>query len=195
VVRKRLDERDTRLIVIAAACVAAGLFYALRARGPVRLGSAHALAVLCERLDAPRRDWRMIVVHHSASSAGNAASFDRYHRNDRGWDSLAYHFVIGNGRGAPDGQIEAGPRWRGQQPGAHAGSSEVNNVGIGICLVGDFEKGQPTPAQMQSLVRLVRYLQQRYGIKADKVLMHRDVHATECPGKLFPEAAFRQALH
>ncbi|HHT9113865.1 MAG TPA: hypothetical protein ACFYD0_11140, partial [Candidatus Wunengus sp. YC65] len=53
------------------------------------------------------RDWRYIVVHHSATSSGNAAEFDKYHRRKKGWENgLGYHFVIGNGNGTPDGKIE-----------------------------------------------------------------------------------------
>ena len=65
----------------------------------------------------PERKWRFIIVHHSASESGNAAKFDRDHRN-RGWDELGYHFVIGNGTMSGDGQIEVGPRWVKQKHGS-----------------------------------------------------------------------------
>jgi len=68
------------------------------------------------------REWKYIVIHHSASASGCAAEFDRYHREKRGWENgLGYHFVIGNGSGAGDGQIEIGNRWVKQIDGAHAG--------------------------------------------------------------------------
>ena len=57
---------------------------------------------------APNK-WLYIVIHHSATPAGSAAQFDRSHRQ-KGWDELGYHFVIGNGTGSRDGQIEVGPR-------------------------------------------------------------------------------------
>jgi len=92
------------------------------------------------------RNWRHIVIHHSATATGSAASFDREHR-ERGWEGLGYHFVIGNGTGTGDGQVEVGYRWRNQQRGAHAGNLEYNEYGIGICLVGDFAPdGQPPRA-------------------------------------------------
>ena len=45
------------------------------------------------------RPWRYIVIHHSATDAGNAGTFDLQHRR-RGWDELGYHFGIDNGQGA-----------------------------------------------------------------------------------------------
>ncbi|WP_169703423.1 hypothetical protein [Candidatus Kuenenia stuttgartiensis] len=38
------------------------------------------------------RDWKYIVVHHSASDTGSAEEFDKYHRQSRdgktGWDTI-----------------------------------------------------------------------------------------------------------
>ncbi|MCK4602755.1 MAG: hypothetical protein KAU28_09835, partial [Phycisphaerae bacterium] len=53
------------------------------------------------------RYWRYIVIHHSATARGNAAVFDKSHRR-RGYDELGYHFVIDNGAGGPDGNVEVG---------------------------------------------------------------------------------------
>lgn len=133
------------------------------------------------------RGWKYIVIHHSASNGGNAASMDKYHREVRGWtNGLGYHFVIGNGSGSGDGQIEIGGRWLHQLHGAHAGNDEYNQHGIGICLVGNFEDGQPTEAQVRSLIELVNYLQQRCNIPFENILMHRHVRDTACPGENFP---------
>lgn len=141
---------------------------------------------------APRR-WSAIVVHHSASASGSAASIDDYHRRVRGFPrGLAYHFVIGNGRGLGDGVIEAGPRWTRQQPGAHVASSLRDShthalwddVAIGIVLVGNFEDAAPTRAQVASLTSLVRALRARFRIAPARVLGHGGVEGahTECPG-------------
>ena len=133
------------------------------------------------------RDWKYIVIHHSASVSGNAAEFDKYHREQRGWENgLGYHFVIGNGNGSGDGQIEIGNRWINQIDGAHAGVQEYNHYGIGICLVGNFNESSPTPAQMASLSALVAYLQERCHIPSENIIMHRHFRQTECPGRNFP---------
>ncbi len=133
------------------------------------------------------RDWRYIVIHHSATTSGSAAEFDRYHRRKRGWENgLGYHFVIGNGNGTPDGEVEIGNRWLDQIDGAHAGVEEYNHYGIGICLVGNFNQSRPTAAQMASLSVLVEYLQNRCHITSENVIMHRHCRQTDCPGRNFP---------
>jgi len=133
--------------------------------------------------DAAPRPWRWIVIHHSDTKTGCAAAFDRYHKDVHHWDELGYHFVIGNGTGSRDGQVEVGPRWSKQKWGAHAGVKEFNEFGIGICLVGDFDVTRPTPAQMQSLTQLTAWLMQSYHIPASHVIGHRDAKSTNCPGK------------
>ena len=136
----------------------------------------------------PERPWRYIIIHHSATKRGSAADFDRMHRA-KGWDELGYHFVIGNGFGSGDGQIEAGPRWRKQKHGAHSkvsGHPEYNDLGVGICLVGDFSAKKPTRAQMDSLASLVRFLMARYRLPSSRILGHGQLKSTDCPGRYFP---------
>lgn len=130
------------------------------------------------------RDWKYIVIHHSATPDGNAAKFDREHKA-KGWDELGYHFVIDNGRGGPDGRVEVGPRWPKQKWGAHAKTPDnrFNEHGIGICFVGNFESGRPTPKQMQAAAKLVAWLMQTYNIPARNVIGHDDTKSTLCPGR------------
>ena len=141
--------------------------------------------------------WTRIVIHHSATAAGGARSFDRFHRKVNGWDELGYHFVIGNGRGTADGMIEIGSRWHKQKHGAHCKTPDnyFNNHGIGICLVGDFTKRPPSPAQMASLEQLVRFLSRECHITPGMVTSHRAVTGkTACPGNLFPLRRFQRSL-
>lgn len=146
-----------------------------------------------------RRRWRYIVVHHSAAPSGSARSMHDFHLSGRGWrNGLGYHFVIGNGSATPDGFIEVGPRWAKQLHGAHAKSprDRMNQTGIGICLVGNFEETHPTDEQMRALVALVRRLQRRHHIPARNVIGHRDVVEghTVCPGRNFSIERLRKML-
>ncbi len=150
---------------------------------------------------AKERSWKYIVVHHSDDVRGNAAKYDRIHREVNGWDSLGYHFVVGNGTLSRDGEIEIGPRWPVQKHGAHArnhslGHNDFNEQGIGICLVGDFHKTQREPSrkQMDELVRLTRWLMKRYNIGGENVVRHCDCCATECPGQYFPWKRYKARL-
>jgi hypothetical protein len=136
--------------------------------------------------------WLYIVIHHSAADAGNAAIIDQGHRQ-RGFDELGYHFVIGNGTKSGNGEIEVGPRWRTQKWGAHAKTPDerYNKWGIGICLVGNFEDTRPTAQQLQSLARIVAWLQNEYDIPSSRIIGHRDTKPTACPGKLMDIASVR----
>lgn len=140
--------------------------------------------------------WTTIVLHHSATAHGNAKSFDQYHRA-KGWNELGYHFVIGNGTSSGDGVIEMGSRWQSQKHGAHCKSpgNYFNEHGIGICLVGDFNKTRPTQRQMASLRRLVAFLCDQCDIPESRVTTHGLVdNKTECPGRNFPIMSFRRSL-
>lgn len=157
-------------------------------------GSAH-LPQYSVQVLPERNAWKYIIIHHSASTSGNAAIFDSEHRR-KGWDGLAYHFVINNGHGNPDGYLEVSPRWKFQKHGAHAGAlpkhasadhrNGYNEFGIGICLVGNFQKSKPTENQLQVLAQLIQDLRTEFDIPADHVLGHGTVKGTACPGGSFP---------
>ncbi|HEX3871501.1 MAG TPA: peptidoglycan recognition family protein [Pirellulales bacterium] len=137
------------------------------------------------------RAWKYIVLHHTATESGDLETIDDAHRKrtdstGRPWLGIGYHFLIGNGQGMPDGLIEPTFRWTDQLHGAHASSREHNELGIGVCLVGDFTRDPPTPRQIASVRRLVAALVERYGIATKGILRHSDVASTECPGELFP---------
>ncbi len=141
--------------------------------------------------------WTTIVIHHSGTERGNAKEFDRFHREKRGWDELGYHFVIGNGKGSPDGRVEVGPRWGKQKHGAHCKtrSNYYNEHGIGVCLVGDFTKTRPTPKQLASLSELVRFLSRECDIAPSRVTTHDTINSkTKCPGRHFALGRLRQAV-
>jgi len=146
------------------------------------------------------KDWTAIVIHHSASRTGNASIFDNWHREGRGWNGVGYDFVIGNGTDSSDGQVEITKRWRYQEVGAHCGGTPgnwANKEAVGICLVGDFNHSTPTRAQMQSLARLISFLQNRYNIPKSRIYGHGTTpggHNTDCPGRRFPMAELKSML-
>jgi len=152
------------------------------------------------RAPVKRRRWQFIVVHNSGTRQGNARVFDYYHRHVRRMQNgLAYHFVIGNGTSTGNGQVEVGERWRRQINGGHVHSDYLNNISLGICLVGDFNRGQPTRAQLDACEELIRYLRERCG-KTERgtipVRPHREINPprwpTDCPGDDFPYSWFRR---
>ena len=144
--------------------------------------------------------WTAIVIHHSATENGNAAIFDKWHRESNHWEGIGYDFVIGNGTDSGNGEVEVTFRWQRQIPGAHCGGTPgnwANEDAVGICLVGNFNRTSPTSLQMQSLSRLVRFLQNRYGISKSRIYGHNTTpgaRVTDCPGKNFPMARLKSML-
>lgn len=138
------------------------------------------------------REWRHIVIHHTATKSG---SVERIHESHlaKGWLGIGYHFVIGNGNGMADGVIEPTFRWRQQLHGAHAGKDEYNQHGIGICLVGNFQETNPTEGQLAAVKQLVAALRGEYSIPSSRVIGHNEVKATACPGQNFPLAQVSQS--
>jgi N-acetylmuramoyl-L-alanine amidase len=145
-----------------------------------------------DRAPVKRGRWKYIVVHNSGTREGNARVFDIYHRRVRHMvNGLAYHFVIGDGHGSGDGQVEIGDRWKRQINGGHVASDYLNDIALGICLVGDFNRDQPTPSQVGALEELVSYLRDRVGKSQGRraiVHAHKEINPrpTDCPGGRFP---------
>jgi N-acetyl-anhydromuramyl-L-alanine amidase AmpD len=140
------------------------------------------------------RPWKYVVVHHSANEEGSYSDIDAEHRKLLGLDGCGYHFVIGNGTGSGDGQIEVSQRWVNQKHGVHcrnARRADMDEYGIGICLIGDFEKAPPTARQTAALKSLLAYLSERYRIDQDRLETHSHMAATPtvCPGRHFPADA------
>lgn len=147
------------------------------------------------------RGWDAIIIHHSATQEGSMASIDEYHRDVRGWDGIGYDFVIGNGHGSGNGQVETTFRWKQQRTGAHCktdSSNWANREAVGICLIGNFDKSRPTYRQMASLRKLVRFLSHRYNIPENRIYGHKNTpgHSTvtDCPGKYFPMYSLKSSL-
>lgn len=153
-------------------------------------------AVLQTRAPLDHERWQAIVIHHSGSPVGKPATIDADHRrlNLKG---LGYHFVIGNGEGMEDGEVHVGYRWMDQVPGAHAAGDNAewyNLHSIGICLVGDGDRGAFTDEQLRRLLDLVNALAREFKIPRDRIYLHSDIAPTNDPGRLFPAALFREQV-
>jgi N-acetyl-anhydromuramyl-L-alanine amidase AmpD len=197
------------LVSLVAAMTIVGGGLTLLDRGPVASPQGLALppllatagqggieSIFSTRKPLDTQRWQAIVIHDTGTMAATPASLEAQ-AVDAGLNGLGYHFVIGNGNGLDDGEIHVGGRWLRQAPGAHAVGPDhefYNRHSIGISLVGDGERRPFTPAQMQRLVQLVETLQDELKISGDRVMLHSQIAQTPSPGKLFPEAIFRQLL-
>jgi len=163
-------------------------------RGPNYRFLTAAIRKEIDKAPVRKGRWRYTVVHNSATRQGSAKAFHYYHLRVREMpNGLAYHFVIGNGTSTGDGQIEIGSRWTRQINGGHVHSDYLNNISLGICFVGDFNRSVPTERQKAALEELITYLRRRVGKVEGKqsiVKAHREINPprwpTDCPGDKFP---------
>lgn len=152
--------------------------------------SPTALRVIFNTQVSPQSNrWQTIYVHHSRTAKGDAASLAR------GSDGCGDHFVIGNGNGALDGEIQFTQRWNLQQPADPApGSVNVDATCISICLVGDFDRTAPTPMQIKRVEHLVQTLQEQFRISAQAVWLFDCAGSPAGAGRYFPASAFQGQL-
>jgi hypothetical protein len=130
-----------------------------------------------------------ITVHHSAEPDpvpldGSAErtfeavrDIQRAHMNgaNTGYGDIGYHFLID-----PYGRVLAGRDLAWQ--GAHAmGENNVRNVGV--CLLGNFDRQEPSSAALEALRRLIEELRREHAIPRQRVYCHKDLRGTECPGR------------
>lgn len=119
----------------------------------------------------------MIVIHHTGNPTDDDLSAKEINASHQaqGWTCIGYHYVI-----RKNGTIEIGrPHWT---IGAHAYGENSHTIGIHVC--GNFEIGEPTSKQIESLAMLIANICTDYGLPIDTthVVGHRDLMATACPG-------------
>jgi hypothetical protein len=133
--------------------------------------------------------WKYIYIHHSNTASGNAIALGQP------TGGMGDHFLIGNGDGLIDGEIQIGQRWNQQiSPAPPPGATKIDTACISICLVGDFDRSVPTPIQLRRLEQLVGTLQAQLHIPRDAVLLLDQPHSPAGAGKYFPQTAFRNQL-
>ena len=111
---------------------------------------------------------------HSRSDLELVKAVQGFHRNERGWADIGYHYLIGR-----DGTVFEGRDLKIQ--GAHAGGG--NNVeNLGICAIGDFSHALPPQAQLEEIEHFLRDQQRIHVVPNEQLFGHRDFKPTECPG-------------
>lgn len=145
--------------------------------------------------------WRHIVIHHSGGDFATIEFLQRVHRQRQAGDpvdAIPYHFVIGNGNGLLMGEVASDWRRDFNIWGTHlsANNTVKNFLGLGICLVGNFELYDVPERQFEALVTLTTSLMQRYDIPASNVGFHGliDGESSKCPGRRFPYRKFQIAI-
>ena len=128
-------------------------------------------------------DIHTIAVHYSATYPDQNITrddIDKMHRQ-RGFRMIGYNWFIRR-----DGTLEEGR----EEGTMTAGISGHNSGVVHICFAGGLEREtgnnvgvwNPTAAQEAAMIKLIHGVQSRWP-NAKRVIGHRDVAATECPGR------------
>jgi hypothetical protein len=140
------------------------------------------------RKTVTRGQWSHIYIRHSRTTSGNASTVG-------GPGGLGDHFLIGNGDGTLDGEIQIGHRWNMQESALPpAGARSIDPACVSICLVGDFDRTTPTPTQLRRLSQLVSTLQYRLDIPRDRVILLDVPESPAGIGRYFPSTAMHASL-
>ena len=142
--------------------------------------------------------WKYIYIHHSRTSSGNAVTLAAAQNSAVSPDGIGDHFVIGNGDGCEDGEIQITQRWNRQliaePPAGVAKVEPAWSQSISICVVGDFDSHVPTVKQYRRLTQLVNALQGQLHIDKSAVLLVEQPRSAAGIGRYFPTTAFRGQL-
>lgn len=162
--------------------------------------SAIAVATAAGVVYWPNR-WKHIVIHHSAGDYATIPFLQEVHRERQSGDpidAIPYHYVVGNGNGLRMGEIASDFRQELNLWGTHVSANNMvkNFLGIGICLVGNFEETEVPARQFEALVSLTKSLMRDFDIAPENVDFHGKIQgeSTKCPGKNFPYERFRKAI-
>lgn len=128
-----------------------------------------------------RAETQYIVLHHAAASNCSPEDIHSWHLK-RGWIGAGYHYLV-----RKDGTVYSlRPE---NTVGAHC--EGYNSRSIGICCEGNFDVEQMGEKQKTALIELVSSLKKKY-LNA-RIVGHRDLAATNCPGKNYPLAEVKEA--
>lgn len=141
-----------------------------------------------------------ILIHHTAT--GNSTDYSKEHafalsrsiQNShlgRGFPDTGQQFTVSRGGHITEGRhrsLETLATGDSFVFGAHVGGA--NAYCLGIEHEGTYTELLPPTALWDSMISLVAYLCQQYGVPVNNIRGHRDFNMTECPGhKLYPELA------
>ena len=123
---------------------------------------------------------KYIVLHHRAGE-GDVDSIHAQHVS-QGWTGIGYHYYK-----RKNGEVYTGRPEK--AIGAHC--TGYNNTSIGICFEGNYDNTAIMPKEQFDAGReLIQSLRATY--PTAKVVGHKDLQATACPGVYFPMASITQ---
>ncbi len=149
-----------------------------------RLGSVKK--AILSRADQSLKRWSQIEIYYSGTESGNIESAygvlggvgspehinpDRK-QNEKVSNVVNCHFVICNGNGGRDGQIQATEKWERQSSGlplVGTVDETTTDQTIYICVIADGEAVSATDFQIKRTEALVEELSRKFNIQPDSI--------------------------
>jgi hypothetical protein len=137
--------------------------------GPFSLSSYFRVekAILSDTRQSPDR-WSRIEIYYSGTKAGNVEQLASLSGLPSP-DDLNCHFVVCNGLGGSDGQIEPTEKWQRQWSIISGRNWHGSAQTIRVCVIGDGKTTCPTDCQLKGANALVEGLCRRFGIEVESV--------------------------
>ncbi len=115
--------------------------------------------------------WDSIEIYYSGTQWGNIQQV-AFLCGMANPDDINCHFVICNGLGGGDGQIQPTERWQRQEAVNrewlnHEPQSQSGGQTIFICVIADYENARPTKLQRETTKSLVKGLCSRFDIQSE----------------------------
>ncbi len=117
--------------------------------------------------------WDCIEIYHSHTRGGNIEQLASIERLNRPED-MNCHFLICNGHGGDNGQIQSTERWQKQRSATPDRSWYGSKQTVRICLVADGKTARPTDFQRKRLEALVNTLSKKFSIVPERVYYPND---------------------
>lgn len=121
---------------------------------------------------SPNR-WDSIEIFFSGTKAGSVPQLAALHGLNNAAD-LNCHFVICNGNGSTDGEIQATEKWQKQWSIQPSQTWQGTERTIRVCLIGDRSLTPPTDYQLKRLEMLLEVLCRKFRVATDCVHLPRD---------------------
>jgi hypothetical protein len=135
------------------------------------------------RLRVPHRITH-VTLHHTGSAEPLRPEEDPVEKlrglqswgaRDRNWWDVPYHFLLDL-----DGRIYAGRDWQ------YMGETNTTYDPSGhflISVIGNYERQEPTRAQLESIADLMAWAVARFDLSLDRIGGHYNYAETDCPGR------------
>ncbi|MHC4463489.1 MAG: peptidoglycan recognition protein family protein [Planctomycetota bacterium] len=117
--------------------------------------------------------WNYIEIYYSGTKAGNIGQLASLSGLADSKD-INCHFVVCNGLGGGNGQIQTTEKWQRQWSVIPGRAWHGNGQTIRICVIADGKTARPTDFQIQSIEALVEALDRKYDILPESICYPSD---------------------